>query len=209
MGQIAKRFKDYDNRLIFETLNETRLKDSPQEWNGGTAEGRDCINQFHQVSVDAIRETGSKNSDRYIMVSTYAASATDIAMDGLVLPSSSNIIVSIHNYFPYELSLGENGKDWGTDADKKALDNEFDKVYQKFISKGIPVIMGEWGNLNHDNLEDRIRHAAYYADGCLKRGICPIWWDNGYAGDFALINRHNYEWIFPVIADAIVNAGQK
>lgn len=207
--QIAHRFKDYDNRLIFETLNETRLKDSPQEWTGGTAEGRDCINQFHQVSVDAIRGAGSENSERYIMISTYGASATDIAMDGLILPSSSNLIVSIHNYYPYELSLGENGKDWGTDADKRDLDREFDKLVDKFISRGVAVVMGEWGNLNHNNSEDRIRHAAYYANGCIQRGICPIWWDNGNSNEFGIINRHSMEWVFPEIANALVNTSLK
>lgn len=209
--QIAKRFKGYDTRLIFETLNEARLKDSPQEWSGGTAEGRDCINQFHQVSINAIRETGDGNAQRYIMVSTYAASATNIAMDELVLPSSNNLIVSIHNYYPYDFALNENSKNinWGTNADKDALDNEFDKIYQRFIEKDIPVVMGEWGNLNHDNLEDRIRHAEYYASGCVKRGICPIWWDNGYIGNFAIINRNNNEWLFPEIADALINASKK
>lgn len=208
-SQIAERFKEYDNHLIFETLNETRLKDSPEEWTGGTAEGRDCINQYHQVAVDAIRSTGSNNTNRYIMVSTYAASAAQVAIDGLILPTAENILLSIHNYYPYELCLGKNGKDWGTDADKQSLDAEFDKLVNKFISKGIPVVMGEWGNLNHDNPEDRIRHAGYYAEGCLKRGICPIWWDNGNSKEFGIINRYNFQWVFPEIADAIVNASKQ
>lgn len=209
--QIANRFKDYDNRLIFETLNETRLKGSPHEWTGGTTEGRDCINQFHQVSVDAIRKTGSENVKRYIMVSTYAASATQKAMDGLILPSSSNLIVSIHNYFPYDFALNENSTNinWGTNTDKQALDSEFDKVYKRFISKGIAVVMGEWGSLNHNNKEDRIRHAGYYTNGCLERGICPIWWDNGNPNEFGIINRHTNEFIYPEIVDAIINAGKK
>jgi endoglucanase len=69
--------------------------------------------------------------------------------------------------------------------------------------------MGEWGNLNHNNTEDRIRHAAYYAEGCLQRGICPIWWDNGNYNEFGIINRNTLEWMFPEIANSIVNAGQK
>lgn len=207
--QIANRFKDYNDHLIFETLNETRLKGSAEEWSGGTAEGRDCINQFHQASVDAIRKTGSKNTERYVMISTYGASSTQLAIDGLVLPSSSNLIVSIHNYYPYELCLGENRKNWGTDADKQALDTEFDRLYQKFISKGVPVVMGEWATLNHNNKEDRIRHASYYASGCLSRGICPIWWDNGNPDEMGIINRNKLEWVFPEIANALVNAGQE
>ncbi|PKQ63995.1 hypothetical protein BZG02_07310 [Labilibaculum filiforme] len=204
--QIAERFKDYNNKLIFETLNETRLKGSAEEWNGGSAEGRDCINQFHKTSVNAIRETGSENADRYIMISSYAASSSQAAIDGLVLPSSSNLIVSIHSYFPYELCLGSGQTEWGSDADKQALDAEFDKLQQKFISKGIPVVMGEWGTTNHNNTEARIIHASYYANGCLKRGICPIWWDNGNTTEFGIINRQSLEWEFPEIANAVVNA---
>lgn len=207
--QIADRFKDYDNHLIFETLNETRLIGSAEEWTGGSAEGRDCINQFHQVSVDAIRGTGSLNVERYVMISTYGAFSSLKAIDGLVLPTSSNLLVSIHNYYPYEFCLGEKGTDWGTDADKQTLDTEFDRLYQKFISKGIPVVMGEWGNMNHNNPEDRIRHAAYYASGCLKRGICPIWWDNGNSNEFGIISRQNLNWVFPEIADTLVNAGNE
>ncbi|MDA3853474.1 MAG: cellulase family glycosylhydrolase, partial [Bacteroidales bacterium] len=203
--QIAERFKSYSQDLIFESLNEPRLTGSAEEWSGGTAEGRDCVNQYHQVAVDAIRAAGGNNGQRYIMISSYAASATDVAKGNLIFPSSSHLIASIHHYYPYELCLGDNGSDWGTDADKQALDNEFDKIEQTFIAKGIPVIMGEWGNLNHDNEEDRVRHADYYAQGCLQRGICPIWWDNGSPDNFALIDRHTYEWLQPEIVNALVN----
>ncbi|MCU4177249.1 cellulase family glycosylhydrolase [Carboxylicivirga sp. N1Y90] len=205
--QIAERFKTYDRNLVFETLNETRLKGSAEEWTGGTAEGRDCINQFHDVAVAAIRNSGGNNTDRYIMVSPYAASSSQVAMDGLVLPNSSNLIVSVHNYFPYKFALAESdfNTTWGTDAEKLALDAELDRVVNKFIANGIPVVMGEWGNLNHDNLEERVKHAAYFANGCICRGICPIWWDNGALGHFGIINRDNYQWSFPTIADAIVN----
>ena len=204
--QIATRFRGYDNHLLFESLNEPRLTGSVNEWSGGTAEGRDCINQFHQVAVDAIRNTDENNVDRYIMISTYAASSVAVAMDDFILPSSSNLIVSIHSYYPYELCLGENGKDWGTDADKEALDNEFDRIYNKFIANGTAVVLGEWGNLNHDNLEDRIRHAHYYAEGCIQRGICPVWWDNGNSDDFAIFDRRNIQWIYPEIANAITQS---
>ncbi len=204
--QIANRFKEYDHHLIFETLNEPRLKGSTEEWSGGTAEGRDCINQYHQVSVDAIRATGSRNADRYLMISPYAASSIPVAIDGFVLPESTNLLVSIHNYYPYELCLGDNGKDWGSDADKQALDAEFDRIYQKFVANGIPVVLGEWANLNHSNTEDRIRHAAYYVSGCLSKGFCPIWWDNGDSNEFGIINRNTMQWMFPDIANAIVSA---
>ncbi|MBR8534054.1 cellulase family glycosylhydrolase [Carboxylicivirga sediminis] len=206
--QIANHLKAYDEHLVFETLNETRLKGSAEEWTGGTAEGRDCINQFHQVAVKAIRATGGNNSERYIMISPYAASSSEVALTGLVLPADKNLIVSVHNYFPYKFALAETDyvTSWGTDADKQALDAELDRLVSLFINKDIAVVMGEWGSLNHDNLTHRKVHAAYFAQGCLERGICPIWWDNGSSDYFGLIDRHTYQWVFPEIADAIINA---
>ncbi len=205
--QIATRFKDYDEHLIFESLNEPRLIGSDKEWTGGTAEGRDCINQYHQVNVDAIRSTGGNNAQRYILISPYAASSAQVAIDGLELPSSSNLIVSVHNYFPYKFALAPNDfvTEWGTETEKQSMDMELDRVHQKFIANGIAVVMGEWGSLNHNNLEDRVRHANYFANGCISRGICPIWWDNGSTDNFGIINRNNYEWVVPEIANAIVD----
>lgn len=208
--QIANRFKEYDNDLIFETLNEVRLKGSPEEWKGGSDEGRDCINQFHAACVEAIRATGGNNTNRCIMISTYAASSTQIAMDELKLPSDTNLIVSIHSYFPYELCLGKKRKNWGTKSDKKALDHELDRIHDTFVKKGTPVVMGEWGTLNHNNPKDRVKHAKYYTMACLKRGICPIWWDNGNSEKgFGILDRKNLEWSFPEIADAIIKAYKK
>ncbi|MCU4157274.1 cellulase family glycosylhydrolase [Carboxylicivirga sp. A043] len=206
--QIAERFKDYDNTLIFETLNETRLKGSAEEWTGGTPEGRDCINQLHQAAVEAIRATGGNNTGRYIMISSYAASSASVAINGLVLPQSEKLIVSVHNYFPYKFALAETDyvTSWGTNAEKQAMDAELERLVDVFISKGIPVVMGEWGSLHHNNIEDRVRHAAYFVNGCLQRGICPVWWDNGSSDHFGIIDRHSYQWVYPEIADAIVNA---
>ncbi|MCW3806363.1 cellulase family glycosylhydrolase [Plebeiibacterium marinum] len=206
--QIATRFKDYDEHLIFESLNEPRLIGSSAEWTGGTAEGRDCINQFHQANVEAIRATGGNNQERYIMVSPYAASSAQVAIDGLELPSSSNLIVSVHNYYPYNFALASNDyvTEWGTEEEKQAMDAELDRVYQKFIANGVAVVMGEWGSLHHNNLDDRVQHAGYFASGCVSRGICPVWWDNGNSGEFGIINRNDYIWIFPDIAEAIVAA---
>ena len=206
--QIANRFKSYENKLIFETLNETRLKGSAEEWTGGTAEGRDCINQFHQAAVDAIRATGENNAERYVMISPYAASSSQVAIDGLELPISSKLIVSVHNYFPYRFALAEDNyvTEWGTDAEKQAMDAELDRVVNKFIDMGIPVVMGEWGSLHHDNLSERVEHAEYFAKACIERGICPVWWDNGAASHFGIIDRNSYEWVYPEIADVIVAA---
>ncbi|WP_346880906.1 glycoside hydrolase family 5 protein [uncultured Algibacter sp.] len=204
--QIANRFKDYNDYLIFETLNEPRYEGQPQEWSG-TPEWRDVVNQYHKTSLDAIRATGGNNSLRHIMISSYAAGQGTI--DDLVIPNNDiRTIVSIHNYFPFEFSLSGTDTTWGTPEDKAQMDGTFDQIYNKFIVNNKPVIMGEWGSLNHNdtNTEDRINHASYYANALASRNILPIWWDNGNNDEYALINRNTLQWNFPKIADAIIES---
>ena len=205
--QIANRFKTYDDYLIFETLNEPRYEETPEEWDGGTAEGRDAVNQYHQVSVDAIRATGGNNTSRKIMVSTYAASTNSNALSDYIIPNDDeNVIVSVHSYSPYLFCLEGTDPTWGTEADKTELTQEFNKIHDKFEKEGRSVVMGEWGSTFNNNPEDRLAHAEFYATACAERGICPIWWDNGNLDEFAIFNRNTLEWTYPEIADAIVKA---
>lgn len=201
--QIANRFKEYSDYLIFELLNEPRHENTPLEWTGGTPEGRDVVNQYNKTCLDAIRATGGNNLTRHIMMASYAASPGTV--NHLVIPDDERIIVSIHNYFPFEFSIG-NGSTWGTDQDKVEMDRSFDNIRNKFIANGKPVIMGEWSSTNNAGGADRLAHAEYYANGCVERGILPVWWDNGNIGGSGIFNRDNLTWYFPEIADAVINS---
>lgn len=201
--QIADRFIEYGDYLVFETLNEPRTEGSAFEWLGGTSEERSILNQYHKTCVDAIRATGRNNSTRKIMISTYAASTYQQAMDDLVLPDAdTNIIVSLHSYFPFFFCLGGMDKTWGTNSDKKSLDDELDRIYNKFIVNGIPVVLGEWGSMDNDNYADRILHADYFTKACKKREITPIW----YNADTTkrLLNRNTLEWASPELIEVLI-----
>lgn len=203
--QIAIHFREYGDKLIFETLNEPRLKGSPEEWTGGTAEGRDVLNQYHKTALDAIRATGDNNTKRFVMISTYAASTVPKAIDDLIIPNDDkNVIISQHSYFPWVFTGEDNGRqDWGSDEDIAALENELDKVQRKWITeRQRPVIMGEWGARDRSNVPDRIKYVTHYVKACKERGILPIVWDDG--GNFRLFDRSTLTWHFPEIAEAIV-----
>ncbi len=206
--QVATHFADYGDKLIFEVMNEPRLIDSPQEWLGGTTEGRSVVNQFIQVSLDAIRTTGGKNENRQVMVSTYAASTVPAAFDDMIIPDDPNLIISIHSYFPWSFTGNDNGPNiWGTDSEKSQLDSELDRIRQKWVvEQNRPVILGEWGAKNKNNISDRVTYADYYAKAAIERDMVPIVWDDG--GDFGLFNRNSNIWNFRQIAQVIVNAGQ-
>ncbi|MEM1257105.1 MAG: glycoside hydrolase family 5 protein [Bacteroidota bacterium] len=208
--QVAIHFEDYDKSLIFDILNEPRLKGTALEWTGGDAESRAILNEYHQAGVDAIRGTGGNNASRFLMVSTYAASTLDGPMDDLVIPNNDpNIIISLHTYFPWSFAGDENGPTtWGSAEERTALDMEMDRIYQKWrVEEGREVILGEWGTRNKNNLSDRVGYTEFYTKAGLNRGFVPIVWDDG--GNFMLQNRNSSTWEFPDIVNAIINAANQ
>lgn len=210
-AQIAERFKDYDEHLIFEGMNEPRMKGTPYEWNGGNAEARDVINKLNQSFVDTIRGAGGNNPYRHLMVPTYAASSDIRTWEDFVIPEDDKVIVSIHAYTPYDFALNKEGtSEWSRDNPKDTADIDylFDNLYDWFISRGYPVIIGEFGAMDKDNLQDRAEWAKYYVQKASEKGIPCIWWDNGaFTGDgelFGLLDRREYTWKHPEIIEALM-----
>ncbi len=205
--QVANFFQDYNDSLIFETLNEPRIEGITEEWSGGNSEGRGYINDFHKAAVDAIRATGGNNEKRHIMITTWAASTVPIAMEELTIPNDDEkIIISLHSYFPWQFA-GEAAVTWGSESDKSALIAELDKIKQNWIiERDRPVILGEWGTIEANPLQSRINYADFYVKEAAARGLLTIVWDDG--GNFRLLNRNDLSWDFADIATAIVAASQ-
>ena len=205
--QVANFFQDYNDSLIFETLNEPRIEGITEEWSGGNSEGRGYINDFHKAAVDAIRATGENNEKRHIMITTWAASTVPIAMEELTIPNDDEkIIISLHSYFPWQFA-GEAAVTWGSESDKSALIAELDKIKQNWIiERDRPVILGEWGTIEANPLQSRINYADFYVKEAAARGLLTIVWDDG--GNFRLLNRNDLSWDFADIATAIVAASQ-
>lgn len=201
--QIAERFRNYGDKLIFEPLNEPRVIGSPNEWNGGTAAERATLNELHRVSHEAIRATGGNNTNRHLLISTYAASTVTAAMNDLVIPNSDpNVIVSLHTYFPFLFAL-EGQIPWGTESDKEDLRQEFDRIRNKWIvEEQRPIILGEWGAVTQNSLQQRLEYAEFYVTEALQRDLLPIVWDDG--GNFILLNRHNLTWTNLQVAETII-----
>lgn len=221
---MAERFQDYDEHLIFESMNEPRLVDSTYEWNFQASaqeckDAADCINRLNQTFVDVIRAGGGNNAERYLMVPGYDASLDGVMTDLYQLPVDSaenKIIVSVHAYTPYNFALQspqENGsvEEFSIDsaASTKDIDSLMDRLYDKFVSKGIPVVMGEYGarDKNH-NLQDRMDYHVYYIASARAAGIsCCVWDNNAFSGtgeNFGLFRRTVGSWLYPEIIEAIM-----
>jgi aryl-phospho-beta-D-glucosidase BglC (GH1 family) len=196
--------------LFSKTLNEPRLYGTQYEWTGGTSEARSVLNAYNLAIVNTIRSSGGNNAVRHIMIPTHAAAAIDSAQDALVIPNDdSRIIVSQHTYWPYNFTMNTGAgatSAWGSATDKSDCDKELDRIQNKFVKKGIPVVIGEWGSIDRSNTSSRAVHAEYYAKAVRLRGMCPVWWDNGYekSGGFALLSRGSCSWIYSAIADGLI-----
>ena len=81
-------------------------------------------------------------------------------------------------------------------------------IFDKFVSKGIPVLIGEFGALDKDNLEARMQWAAYYTYTARHYGMTGLFWDNNAyktsGENFRLIDRKSLKWIFPEIVDQMM-----
>jgi endoglucanase len=219
--QIAYRFRDYDERLIFISLNEPRTYGSAAEWSGGTIPERHNINILNQLFVDVVRASGGNNAYRILMMPTYAASTTSVAMMDFVLPVDTiddRIIAALHIYAPYHFALHTGGSAilyW--DAELPAHTNPFvnplNLAYQIFNARGIPVIIGEMGAMNRGNDENRAAWAYAFVSFARSLGMPSIWWDNGAHGvttpgseTFGLLDRRTNEWVFPAVMEALMRA---
>ncbi len=195
--QIANRFIDYGDRLLFEGMNEPRTVGSSMEWMGGTADERTVVNRYENDFVETVRATGGNNIDRTLIVTSYAASAETVAINDVIVPKENgNIIFSVHYYAPWEFTEGKI-TDF-TDQGKTQLENKFKELKTKFIDNGTPVIIDEFGCGTTTSEQTRHDYYNYYITTARKYGIKCFVWDNGLTegkDGFGIFAREdNYKW---------------
>ncbi len=198
--QVAEYFKAYDDSLVFELLNEPRAVGKEYEWNtpagteGKVLAANVIIKEYEQAALVEIRKTGGNNASRYVMVPPYAASPS--MMNGWSLPTDSasgKLIVSVHAYTPYEFCMGNDTT--FTAAHKSNIENWlFKTLDQEFVSKGIPVIIGETSASDKNNYDERVKWAKCFFGAAKERGISSMLWDNMvvYPTGTDKAERHGY-----------------
>ena len=138
--QIAERFKDYGDNLIFEGMNEPRTKGTPQEWNGGTYEERKTVDAMNQAFYKTVRESGGNNATRSLMLCGYGHSPNSAALTAITIPEDDPyIIVAVHAYTPYfftyEASGGYSVWDSSNISDIKSLASDLNPCCDHGIRK--------------------------------------------------------------------------
>lgn len=219
-AQISLAFNNgYDEHLIFETLNEPRLRGTNQEWwfdssKNESIDAAKVLNNFNQLIVDTIRSSKGNNSKRCIMVPGLAASPSSALAKEFVIPKDkkeNHIIISVHMYTPYSFAMESPGQTVFSERLKNELAQNIISLDKKFVQNGYPVVIGEYGATNKNNLEERVKWFEFFNNFARKHGMVAVLWDNGayqvtgqdYNEKYGFYNRRNQTWYFPEILEAI------
>lgn len=202
-SQIAERFKDYDNNLVFETMNEPRVEFAEDEWQGNP-ESREVVNYLNFAALETIRNSGGNNKERFVLIPTYAASGLPENVEALALPEDSRVIVSVHYYFgtAHQSEFKDAEKEWAI-SEKAELYKIFRTMHNCYIQKGYGVVKSEFGWTDRENIENLSTNARYYVELAEKLGFSCMVWDNGES--FGLIDRTTLSEKYPEYIEAINN----
>lgn len=230
-AQIADRFKNYDEHLVYESMNEVFDGNS----GGPTAENYGNINDYNQIFVDTVRSAGGNNGSRYLLVPgwntdiDYTTGDVGYALAGnFVIPNDSTgrVMISVHYYAPWDF-CGDESKDiifrWGDNLkgqvkprqSESLVDRQFDKLYNAYIKNGYGVIIGEYGSIDKTHKDERnTTYRAYFAEyvnyAAHKRNIVTVYWDNGWNGKygFGLFDRTKCTVTQPEIIKGIIDGAK-
>ncbi|MDO3408166.1 cellulase family glycosylhydrolase [Saccharibacillus sp. CPCC 101409] len=194
--QIANAFKNISNKLMFESVNEPRFTDG-----GTTDEAKqqalldELNNSFHSI----VRSSGGGNAARPLVISTLEASPTQTRMtatyNNISKWNDKNVIATVHYYGFWPFSVNIAGYTTFNQEVQSDITTTFDNVYNTFVAKGIPVIVGEYGLLGFDKntgvIEqgEKLKFFEYIGYYLKQKQITSMLWDNGQH-----FSRTQYKW---------------
>jgi endoglucanase len=186
--QIADRFKDYSDYLIFEGGNEElgdRFNDKDVAADSGTLSLDECYQmntKVNQAFVDTIRGTGGDNAQRFLLIPGFSTDFTKTCDDRFVMPTDTakdKLLLSVHFYTPWGYCGNSSLSTWGS-VDNYNEQNDLMAMMAKFTDQGYGIVIGEYtvwlkddGTVK-DNTCDFFNN---FLNNCDKYGYCPMLWD--------------------------------
>ena len=221
-AQISQAFNNgYDEHLVFEGLNEPRLRGTGEEWwynpaSKKSIEAMQNLNKLNQAILDVIRESGGNNKKRIVAFPSLQASPDSALAMLFKMPQDydlrkDRLIVSVHMYTPYSFAMESPGNREYSDKVKKEFMTIFNNLNTTFIENGYAVYISEYGATNKNNLKDRVAWFSDFVKEAYAYGMPCFLWDNGvwkvenddYNEHYGFYNREQQTWYFPDILEAI------
>lgn len=231
--QIALKLRDFDEHLMFASANEPPVDNATQ---------MSILLSYHQTFINTVRSTGGRNSYRVLVIQ---GPSTDIDKTTTLMntlptdPAPNRMMMEVHYYGPWQFcgltedaSWGKMFYYWGkdyhsaTDASRNTswgeedyVVTEFQKMKTKFVDKGIPVVLGEYGVIRRTtltgdaltlHLASRAHWNKYITQQAKANGMLPFYWDEGALGNngFGIINRQNNTVGDQQVLDSLIRGAQ-
>ena len=201
--QLAEAFKDYPNKLMFESINEPRFSD---DWGENQPEFFVWAEELNNICCDIVRASGGNNATRPIVLPTITCNSDQARLDALAETirkrNDPNLIATVHYYGQWVFSVNVAGATRFNDEVIADMTSFFDRTYNTLTAQGIPVIVGEFGLLGFDKSVSTVEQGEilkffeYLTHYVPSLGMPLMWWDNGQH-----LDRVNLVWKSPEIAE--------
>jgi aryl-phospho-beta-D-glucosidase BglC (GH1 family) len=172
--QIADYFKGYEQKLLFEVLNEPHDKLTPALWN--------------VYFADAVKEIRKTNPKRAIVMGMANYGGLS-GLPNITLPDDNNIIIAIHYYEPFNFThqgaewVGTGSNAWlGTkwedlEAERKQIISDFDFAKNFSANKKVPITIGEFGAYSKADIDSRTKWTTFLARWFEQQGWSWAYWE--------------------------------
>ncbi|TWK02298.1 Endoglucanase D [Bacillus licheniformis] len=190
--QIAERFKNKSERLLFEIVNEPTGMSAYQ------------MNLLNREMLNIIRSTGGKNGQRLVIVGGLEDNKDEL-LHLFEPPDDDRIVLTYHYYSPWDYVSNWWGRTtWGSAAEISEMEEDIKPVYEKFVREGYPVIIGEYGTLGANEKHSKWLYHDTFVRLAHKYQMVPMWWDNGNDQ----FDRAERQWRDPVVKEIVIQAGR-
>ena len=197
-AQIADRFKNHSENLLFEVINEPYFHMS-----------RADMDALNTDVLTVIRGSGGSNGTRNVIITggTGTSHEAPLQIKPSIISGDTYLIATFHYYQPFDFTSSSadarDNESWGSVQDKALLTTRFDIVSSWATSNNIPIFLGEFsadntggykystGDLNTisgnatgfadggpDNAS-RIEFHRFVAEQAINRGFSFAAWDSG------------------------------
>jgi hypothetical protein len=208
--QVSDRFKNHSDKLMFESVNE------PFFDNVDVATQHAFLDELNTSFFHIVRASGGKNDVRPLVLPTLFTNNSQEHVDSLASTiadlNDPNLIATIHFYGFWPFSVNIAGFPKLEELTINDIDTMANNVYNTFVSKGIPVVIGEFGLLGWDATPfkspfsegvpehgEMLKFLEYFTYKSIENKLTLMLWDNG--GRF---DRRTLQWNDPELYDLIM-----
>lgn len=197
-SQISGYFQEYDDRLLFEVLNEPHGDLTPEKWN-----------DYFTDALGVIRKT---NPERAVLMGVAQYGGLS-ALPQLVLPEDPNLILTIHYYEPFQFTHQgagwvSNSAPWlgtkweNTEMEQSAVESQFQYAVEFSQKHQVPVHIGEFGAYSKADLQSRVLWTNFLARWFERQGFSWAYWE--FSSGFGFFDPVTNTYVQPLV-DALLH----